>query len=252
MKQEIKNSAKAAFKLTIPILFGYVALGIAFGLLMAEKHFPLWLTPLMSSFVFTGAGQYVAVGLMAANTPLGTILVTEAFVGIRHIVYGLSLISKYENTGKWKPYLIFALSDETYALTSSTQVPENCHKPSFYGFISLFDQSYWIFGTVLGHVLGLILQNTTNLSLEGIDFALTALFAVILVDQIRSTKDWFPPVIGVLCTLTAVILWKFNVLPDSSSILLVSLAAGVSLIALFRRPNKNSVDTFTAEEKSDE
>lgn len=235
-----KKAAKEAFKLTVPVLFGYISIGIAFGLLMSQKQFPLWMTPLMSIFIFTGAGQYIAAGLLAAGTPLGAILITEAFVSIRHIVYGLSLLDRYSNTGKWKPYLIFALSDETYAITSSSDVPENCSKGDFYGFISLFDQCYWVIGTILGHLIGIILQNTVNVSLEGVDFALTALFAVIMVEQIRSTKDFLPPVIGIITTAASIILWKIGIIPDSSNILLIALASGVAALMIFRHPEKTA------------
>ena len=87
----MKSEIKLALKVTSPVLFGYIALGIAFGLMVAEKGYPFWMTPLMSIFMFTGAGQYVAIGLFAAGTPLAAIIITEAFVSIRHIVYGLSL-----------------------------------------------------------------------------------------------------------------------------------------------------------------
>lgn len=234
----MKSEIKLALKVTSPVLFGYLALGIAFGLMVAEKGYPLWMTPLMSIFMFTGAGQYVAIGLFAAGTPLAAIIITEAFVSIRHIVYGLSLISKYADTGKWKPYLIFGLSDETYAICSSINIPDDMNKADVFGFISLFDQSYWIIGTVAGHLVGLILQNFTSISLQGIDFALTALFAVILTEQIMNSRDFVPPVIGGSCTIAAIILWKAGILPDSSSILLTALAAGVALIALLRHPSK--------------
>lgn len=243
----MKNEFKLALKLTAPVLFGYLALGIAFGLVMVEKNYPLWLTAIMSTFMFAGAGQYIAAGLFAAGAPLIAIIVTEALVNIRHIVYGLSLITKFQETGSWKPYLIFGLSDETYAIEAALQVPEDMNKTKLFACISVLDQSYWILGTLTGHTAGMVLQNTTGISFQGVDFALTALFAVLMVEQILNTKDLFPPVVGALCTIGAILLYKFNFLPDSSSILLISLALGVGVIALFRHP-KSSENTRIIEE----
>lgn len=236
----MKNEFKLALKVTAPVFFGYLALGIAFGLIMAEKNHPIWMTAIMGIFMFAGAGQYIAVGLFASGAPLAAIVITEALVNIRHIVYGLSLISKFSDTGKWKPYLIFGLSDETYAIEAGINIPEGMNKTRLFACISVLDQSYWVLGTLTGHIAGLILQNTTNLSLQGVDFALTALFAVLLVEQILTSKDFFPPVVGAICTFGAVLLYKVNVLPDSSSILLVSLAVGVAVISLFRHPEKSN------------
>lgn len=232
----MKKEFKLAFKLTLPVLFGYLALGIAFGLLMADKHYPIWLTAIMGTFMFAGAGQYIAAGLFAAGTPLIAIVITEALVNIRHIVYGLSLITKFSNTGRWKPYLIFALSDETYAIEAAMLIPEDMNRTRLFASISILDQFYWISGTLIGHMAGIILQNTTGISLQGVDFALTALFAVLLVEQIMNSKDFVPPAIGTACTIGGIILFKTGIIPDASSILLISLSAGVALIALLRHP----------------
>lgn len=234
----MKKEITLALKLTLPVLFGYLALGIAFGLLMADKHYPIWLTAIMGTFMFAGAGQYIAAGLFAAGTPLLAVVITEALVNIRHIVYGLSLITKFSETGKWKPYLIFALSDETYAIEAGMKIPEEMNKTRLFACISILDQSYWVSGTLIGHLAGIILQNTTNISLQGVDFALTALFAVLLVEQITNSKDFLPPAIGVLCTVIGIILFKAGIIPDSSSILLFSLSSGVALIALLRHPSE--------------
>ena len=223
---------RIAFKLTIPVLFGYLALGMGFGLMISARHYPFFLTPLMSIFMYAGAGQYVAVGLFAAGTPLSMILVTEALVNVRHMIYGLSLISRLKGTGAWKPYIIFALTDETYSILTTANLPDGADKASFYGTIALLDHLYWISGTVIGTLVGNILESKTNISLSGVDFALTALFAVLLIDQIKKSKDFVPPLIGVICTLGTIVLWRAGVLPDSNNILLVALAAGVTVIAL--------------------
>lgn len=231
---------KTAFKVTLPVLFGYLAIGIAFGLMLAEKKYSIWLAAVMSTFMYAGAGQYIAIGLFAQGAPLSAIIVTELFVNIRHIVYGLSLITKFKDTGRWKPYLIFALTDETYSLMTSTEVPNGIPAGKFYGTIALLDQIYWILGGIIGAILGTILTSKTNISLGGIDFALTALFAVLLIDQLEKTKDFLPVITGTVTTLVFIILWRFGIIQNSNDILLGALASGIAIIMLFRHPSKNN------------
>ena len=110
-------------KLTMPVFFGYIAIGIPFGIMLVKAGYPWWLAPVMSLTMYAGAGQFIAVGLFAKGVSLSEIAIAELMVNIRHIVYGLSLIKKFKDTGKWKPYLVFALTDETYALLTVTDLP---------------------------------------------------------------------------------------------------------------------------------
>ena len=233
-----------AFKISLPVLFGYLAIGIAFGLMLIDKNYPIWLAPIMSMFMYAGAGQYIAIGLFAAGVPLTGILITELLVNIRHIVYGLSLITKFKDVGKWKPYLIFALTDETYSLLTTTDVPEGANPGSFYGTIALLDHIYWIVGGIIGAIIGTIVQSKTNFSMGGVDFALTALFAVLLIEQIEKSKDFVPPLIGSICTIFGIVLWKKNILPDSNNILIISLIAGIGFLLLTKKlPKKSKENT---------
>lgn len=220
----------SAFKVTLPVFFGYLTLGIAFGLVLTQANYPWFLAPVMSIIMFAGAAQFIAVGLFAAGTPLYAILITEALVNIRHIVYGLSLISKYKNCKKWKPYLIFALTDETYSILTTTDVPENCDKESFFGAVSLLDQSYWVLGSTIGAIAGQLIP----FDLTGVDFALTALFVVLTIEQIRKTKDAVPIIIGAIATLAAIIMWKAGLIA-SSNILIIALCAGIAAIFICKR-----------------
>lgn len=148
----------------------------------------------MSIFMYAGAAQFIAIGLFSAGTPLSAILITEALVNIRHIVYGLSLITKYKNSKKWKPYLIFALTDETYSLLTTIDAPKDSKSEDFYGLVSLLNHSYWVTGSVLGALIG----NFIPFDLTGVDFALTALFAVLTVEQLLKTKDIIPILVGTI------------------------------------------------------
>lgn len=226
-----KKSITSAFKCSIPVLFGYITLGIAFGLVLTDAGYPWWLSPFMSVFIYAGAAQFTAIGLFAADTPLTAIILTEALVNIRHIVYGLSLITKYKRCGKWQPYLIFALTDETYSLLTTSDVPEDADEASFYGLISLFDQSYWVTGSIIGALIGQVIP----FDLTGVDFSLTALFAVLTVEQLLKTKDWVPIIIGTVCTLATILMWRFGLFASSSNILLISLCVGIIAIALTKK-----------------
>lgn len=226
-----KKSVTSAFKCSIPVLFGYITLGIAFGLVLTDAGYPWWLSPIMSVFIYAGAAQFTAIGLFAAGTPLTAIILTEALVNIRHIVYGLSLITKYKRCGKWQPYLIFALTDETYSLLTTSDVPEDADEASFYGLISLFDQSYWVTGSIIGALIGQVIP----FDLTGVDFSLTALFAVLTVEQLLKTKDWVPIIIGTVCTLATILMWRAGLFASSSNILLISLCVGIIAIALTKK-----------------
>lgn len=240
-----KKLISSVFKTTSPVFFGYITLGIAFGLVLTQANYPWFLAPIMSLFMYAGAAQFIAVGLFAAGTPLVAILITEALVNIRHIVYGLSLITKYKDCKKWKPYLIFALTDETYSILTTTDVPENCNKESFFAAVSLMDQSYWFTGSVIGALAGQIIP----FDLTGVDFSLTALFVVLTIEQIKKTKDPVPVIIGAVTTTAAIILWKTGIIASSSNILIIALCAGIAAIFLFKKKDyKTMIETLKKNE----
>jgi 4-azaleucine resistance transporter AzlC len=178
----------AIFKLTLPVLSGYIAIGIPFGLMVINAGYPFWVAPFMSVVIYAGAGQYLAIGLFAAGAPISTIAVSILVLNLRHVVYGLSLLEEFRRSGKWRPYLIFALTDETYALMTGCPKPEELapkmSEGVFYGTIALLDHCYWVLGSVIGAAAGALLP----VDFAGIEFALTALFAVILLDQLKRLK----------------------------------------------------------------
>lgn len=237
-----KQTAIQAFKVSVPVLFGYITLGIAFGLVVINSGYPWWIAFLTSVFMYSGAGQFVAIGLFTTNTPLISIIIAVSLVSIRHIIYGLSLITKYKNTGKWKFYLIFALTDETYSISTTLDIPKNSIPGEFYGLISLFNQFYWVLGTVLGALIGKILP----FDLTGVDFALTALFAVLTVEQFLKSKDFIPILIGSLTTICSIILCNFGII-SSSNILLISLCSGIAILSLVK--SRKSLKNYKNDEK---
>lgn len=198
----MKYTVKSALLDTLPVLSGYLVLGIGFGFLLKSSGFTVLHAFLMSLCIYAGSMQYVAVGLFTGGASLVTVAVTTLMVNARHLFYGISMLKKYNHVGKRKPYLIFALTDETYSLVcgDTPHIPE-AQKNNYYLLVSLFDHFYWVTGTVLGAAAGTLLQFNT----EGVDFAMTALFLTVFVEQWLSGKDHFPAVIGlaasVLCLL---------------------------------------------------
>ena len=145
---------QSAFIVTVPVLLGYTAIGIAFGLLTVSFGFPWWVVVIMSSLIYAGAGQYIGIELLATGAGIPEMALVTLLVNARHMVYGLSLQQKFIGTGPYKPYLIFALTDETYALLTTVTPPADADRPRFYFFIALLDHSYWILAGMAGFFLG--------------------------------------------------------------------------------------------------
>jgi 4-azaleucine resistance transporter AzlC len=192
-----------AINYSFPVLLGYLAIGIAFGLLMADAGYPWWLSLIMSVVMYAGAGQYIAVGLFAAGAGLLEAALMQLVVNARHMAYGLTMLKRFNASGPYKYYLIFALTDETFALLSSLPEGETGDKRSpaaksrFMFLVALLDHAYWTAGTVIGALLGALIP----FSMAGIDFALTALFVVLMIEQILRVKRSLPFIISALAAI---------------------------------------------------
>ncbi|MCM8711736.1 AzlC family ABC transporter permease [Clostridium sp. SYSU_GA19001] len=210
---------KAAFPHTIPVFTGFTFLGIAYGILMSSKGYGVHWIVLMSLMAFAGSAQYVAITfLTSAFNPVYALLVT-LMINARHIFYGISLLEKYKDAGKFKPYLIFGLCDETFSIICSAEPPKDVNRKWFNFFITLLDHSYWVLGSALGGIVGYIISFNT----KGLDFVLTALFVVIFVEQWKSQKNHKPAVIGVLCSIICLLVFGQSnfIIPSMLSILAV-------------------------------
>ena len=183
---------RAAFPATVPVLMGYLAIGMAFGLMLEAIGYNFIWAFFMSLTIYAGSGQYLGVELLDTGAALGSVAVMTFILNFRHLVYGLSMLEKFKGMGLRKLYMIFSLTDETYALLSSARVPERVDSHAYYFAIALLDQSYWILGSVLGSVAGALIGFDTT----GIDFAMTALFLVIAVDQWQTYRSHLPVLLG--------------------------------------------------------
>ncbi len=214
---------KKAFKATLPVMAGYCVLSIGFGILMASKGYGVLWAGSMSLFVFAGSMQYLAVDLLFDGASLLTAAVTTLMVNFRHVFYGISMVDKYKNAGKMKPYLIFALTDEVYSLGCG-ELPDGIENPSLYYLcVSAFSQSYWVMGTLLGSLLGSFIP----LDVKGIDFSLTALFITVVIDQWKSTKNHFSVLLGIAVSLICLVIFgpdKF-LIPSMLAVLVVLILA---------------------------
>jgi 4-azaleucine resistance transporter AzlC len=212
------------FKITFPVLLGYLAIGIPFGLMVVDANLPWYTAPAMSIFIYAGAGQYIALPMIVNGVPIIQIAIVIFLINSRHMVYGLSLINKFHGLGIIKPYVIFALTDETYSLFTSVQEDKTFSNKEFYGYIALLDHIYWISGSIIGSLFGMFFPVNT----EGISFALTGLFVVLMIDQYKSVKSNIPFFIALLSsTATLLLIGKEN-------FLIISIAISIFLLILLK------------------
>jgi len=223
----------AAFKYSVPVLLGYSTIGVAFGLLLSGTGYPWWLALVMGLWMYAGAGQFIAVGLFAAGTTLLEACFIQLVVNARHIAYGLSMLNRLSSAGPFKPYLIFTLTDETFALLSS--LPESSamdykQRRLFMFYVSALDQCYWLGGSLIGAVAGHLIPY----DMKGIGFALTALFIVLMIDQIKNVRRPGLFILSAASALAGVFLF-----PGSLS-LLAALAFALVLSPFIKKPKKSA------------
>ena len=224
-----RKALAAAFPVTVPVLMGYLSIGIAFGLMLERAGYNFIWAFFMSLTIYAGSGQYLGVELLATGAVLADVAILTLLINFRHLVYGLSMLEKFRGMGKRKLYMIFSLTDETYALLSAARPPLGVEPRLFYFWVALLDQSYWIAGSVIGGVAGAVLP----IDITGIDFAMTALFLVIAVDQWKTYKSHFPALLGAGATLIFLLLigQEQMLLPALGVIVLVLLLAREKLDA---------------------
>lgn len=214
---EFKKAFLSAFPNTVPVLTGFMVLGIAYGVLMQTKGFGVVWSVLMSAIAFCGSMQFVAITLLTAAFNPVQAYILSFMVNARHLFYGISMLDKYRGLGGVRGFLIYVLCDETFSISSSVKPPDGINRKYFYFVISMLDYLYWVLGTFIGGVLGnLITFNTT-----GLDFVLTALFVVLFLEQWKNKANRAAGVVGVISTILCLMVFGADNLVIPSMILIL-------------------------------
>lgn len=211
----------------MPVMFAFLFLGIAFGLLLERAGYNFLWALFISTFVYAGSMQFVLIPFLGSGMGIIAVILMTLSINSRHMFYGLSFIEKFKSMGKAYPYMIFSLTDETYSLLCSTKVPEGMDENKVFFFISLFNHVYWVTGSVLGALIGgMIIFDTT-----GIDFAMTALFVVIFVEQWLAARTHIPAIIGIVCGIVSLLIFgPANFILPALIVSIAILLAGKNLI----------------------
>ena len=219
--RSLRRTLAAAFPHTVPVLTGYLVLGMAYGVLMQAKGYGAIWAFLMSAVAFCGSMQFVAITLLtSAFDPVGAFLMS-LMVNARHLFYGVSMLGKYRGMGWAKVPLVYTLSDETFSIVSSVEPPEGRRARDFYLAVSVLDYIYWVGGSVLGALAGKFIRLDTT----GLDFALTGLFVVLFIEQVKNPENRRSGVIGMACTVAALAVFGADklVIPAMILVLVVLL-----------------------------
>lgn len=199
-------------KKTMPVMAGYIVLGIGFGLLLKVSGYGVFWSLLMSVFIYAGSLQYVGVSMLSGGASLLAVAVTSLVINARHLFYGITMIEPYKGSGLKKAYMIHGLTDETYSLVCNQDVPDGMKPHKYFFLVSLFNQCYWILGSVIGSLLGSVIPWNMN----GLEFSMTALFVTVFVEQWLKEKEHRPAVLGIISSVVCLMLFgrdKF-IVPD--------------------------------------
>lgn len=221
-----RRAFSAAFPHTIPILAGFLFLGISYGLYATAAGFDFWYPILMAVVIFGGSLEFVAVEMLLGIFAPAQTLIMALMIQARHLFYGIAMLEKYKGTGWKKFYLIYGMCDESFSINCSAEIPEDVDKGWFMFFVTLLNQLYWVCGTAVGAVLGAVI----SFDLDGLAFVMTAMFVVIFLDQWLKEKKHYTGVIGVAAS--AVCLLVFG----ADSFMIPSMACILCLLTVFRRP----------------
>ena len=217
-----QTAFRAALPATIPVMTGYLCLGMAFGVLMKTNGYGVVWSVLMSLMCFAGSMQFVTITLLTTAFDPFQAFLLSIMVNARHIFYGLAVLEKYKGLGKLRAFLIFSLTDETFSLVSTLEPPEGVERKDFYFWLSLLDYSYWVTGSAIGGLLGgLLTFNTT-----GLDFALTALFVVLFMEQWKKKANRPAGLIGIACTVVSLVVFGADNLVIPAMVLIMAVLLG--------------------------
>ena len=231
-QNKVFKALKAAFPYTIPVFTGFTFLGISYGVLMTVSGFPAWCPILISLVVYGGSLQFAAVAmLLSAFAPL-EVFAVALMVQARHLFYGITMIERYKNMGWKKFFLIFGMSDETFSINCSTDAPQGVDKSWFMLWVTFLDWGYWVGGTALGALLG----NFITFNTEGLDFAMTAMFVVIFIEQWLKDKKHWSAIIGAAASVVCLVIF------GADRFLIPTMLCILVLLGVFRKPIEKAGD----------
>ncbi|MBQ6929988.1 MAG: AzlC family ABC transporter permease [Oscillospiraceae bacterium] len=235
-KKEKQNTVlkalKIAFPYTIPVFTGFTFLGISYGVLMTVSGFPAWCPILISIVVYGGSLQFAAVAMLLSTFAPVEVFAVALMVQARHLFYGITMIERYKNMGWKKFFLIFGMSDETFSINCSTDAPKGVDKGWFMMWVTLLDWGYWVGGTAVGAVLG----NFITFNTEGLDFAMTAMFVVIFIEQWLKDKKHWSAIIGAVASVGCLVIF------GADSFLIPTMLCILVLLGIFRKPIEKAGD----------
>lgn len=197
-----KETWKLAFVKSLPIMCSYFFLGAAYGIMMEETGFPWYVALLLSVTVYTGAFQFVLITFLSTGASLLTIAITALLMNSRQSFYSLTFLNDFKRMGKRKLYMIHSLTDETYAVNCTLELPRKEKEDTMFG-VALLSHCYWMAATVAGAVLGQLIP----FELEGIDFCMTALFVIIFMDQWKKASSHIPALAGLTCGIVCLMIF---------------------------------------------
>ena len=222
-----RKALKAAFPHTIPVMTGYLVLGISYGVLITASGFPFWMPMVTSLTIFAGSMEFVLVNLLLSGFDLLQAFLMTLMINARHLFYGISMLGRYrEVKGLKKLYMIFGLTDESFSVNCVTDPPEGVNRDWFMFFVTLLDHSYWFLGTTLGGIFGSLVHFNT----EGLDFVMTAMFVVIFLEQWKKDKNHLSAVLGLVLPIACLLIF------GADSFMIPAMAAILAGLALVRKP----------------
>ncbi|MEC1356240.1 azaleucine resistance protein AzlC [Bacillus sonorensis] len=225
-RNQIWIACRAAFPYTVPILAGFVFLGIAYGIYMNSLGFSAIYPIIMSFAIFAGSMEFVAANLLlGAFNPMNALFLT-LMVNARHLFYGISMLDKYRGTGKKKFYLIYGMCDESFSINCTVNVPKNVDKGWFMFFVTLLNHFYWVMGAAIGGTFGSLVKFNT----EGLDFVMTALFVVIFVEQWMKEKRHYSALTGLGISAASLMIFGGN------NFMIPAMLAILGVLTAFRKP----------------
>lgn len=227
-----RRAFAAAFPHTIPVLTGYAFLGVAYGIYMRVSGFPFWYPTLSSVVIFGGSLEFVLVSMLMSSFALLQTFLMALMIQARHLFYGIALLEKYRHLGKTRFYLIFGMTDESFSVNCSAEIPDGVDKGWFYFFVTLLDHCYWVTACTVGGLLGSLISFDT----QGLDFVMTAMFVVIFLNQLMKERKHYTALIGLLSSVGCLVLF------GAESFLIPTMLTILLLLTVFRRPLERAGD----------